>query len=193
MRQAQKVSECSVCPNGNKLDFIPMILLSVQSCIQASSERRISNDWILLEKISTRLSGGVGENQGGQAHHHQGLYYLVKPCRRNLALEAAVWHFCLSHVSRGDMTGHLNVAKDSNSKIDSNDKILFCIISNSFQSWDWKNCVYGCMYVFILRKTSKRSPTIFDLQDDKGNTSKLIADTVALFITAMDKLRLDIR
>ena len=30
-------------------------------------------------------------------------------------------------------------------------------------------------------------------QDDKGNTSKLIADTVALFITAMDKLRLDIR
>ena len=31
------------------------------------------------------------------------------------------------------------------------------------------------------------------IRDDKGNTSKLIADTVALFITMMDKLRLDIR
>ena len=31
------------------------------------------------------------------------------------------------------------------------------------------------------------------IKDDKGNTSKLIADTVALFITAMDKLRLEIR
>lgn len=31
------------------------------------------------------------------------------------------------------------------------------------------------------------------IKDDKGNTSKLIAETVALFITAMDKLRLEIR
>ena len=30
------------------------------------------------------------------------------------------------------------------------------------------------------------------IKDDKGNTSKLIAETVALFITAQDKLRLDI-
>ena len=32
-----------------------------------------------------------------------------------------------------------------------------------------------------------------NIKDDKGNTSKLIADIVALFITAMDKLKLDIR
>ena len=31
------------------------------------------------------------------------------------------------------------------------------------------------------------------IKDDKGNTSKLIAEIVALFITAMDKLKLDIR
>ncbi len=31
------------------------------------------------------------------------------------------------------------------------------------------------------------------IKDDKGNTSKLIAETVALFITIMDKLRLEIR
>lgn len=31
------------------------------------------------------------------------------------------------------------------------------------------------------------------IKDDKGNTSKLIAETVALFITMMDKLRLEIR
>lgn len=31
------------------------------------------------------------------------------------------------------------------------------------------------------------------IKDDKGNTSKLIAETVELFITAMDKLRLEIR
>lgn len=31
------------------------------------------------------------------------------------------------------------------------------------------------------------------VKDDKGNQSKLIADTVALFITAMDKLKLDVR
>jgi ESCRT-I complex subunit VPS28 len=31
------------------------------------------------------------------------------------------------------------------------------------------------------------------IKDDKGNTSKLIADTVAVFITIMDKLRLEIR
>ena len=30
------------------------------------------------------------------------------------------------------------------------------------------------------------------IKDDKGNTSKLIADTVALFITIMDKLKLNI-
>ena len=32
-----------------------------------------------------------------------------------------------------------------------------------------------------------------NIKDDKGNTSKLIAEIVALFITAMDKLKLDIR
>ena len=31
------------------------------------------------------------------------------------------------------------------------------------------------------------------IKDDKGNTSKLIAEIVALFITTMDKLKLDIR
>lgn len=31
------------------------------------------------------------------------------------------------------------------------------------------------------------------IKDDKGNTSKCIADIVSLFITIMDKLRLDIR
>ncbi|EDV26354.1 uncharacterized protein TRIADDRAFT_22070 [Trichoplax adhaerens] len=31
------------------------------------------------------------------------------------------------------------------------------------------------------------------IKDDKGNTSKCIADTVSLFITIMDKLRLEIR
>merc|ERR1711864_23380 len=31
------------------------------------------------------------------------------------------------------------------------------------------------------------------IKDDKGNTSKLIAEIVALFITAMDKLKLDYR
>ena len=31
------------------------------------------------------------------------------------------------------------------------------------------------------------------IRDDKGNTSKCIADIVSLFITTMDKLRLDIR
>ena len=31
------------------------------------------------------------------------------------------------------------------------------------------------------------------IRDDKGNTSKCIADIVSLFITSMDKLRLDIR
>lgn len=31
------------------------------------------------------------------------------------------------------------------------------------------------------------------IKDDKGNTSKCIADIVSLFITLMDKLRLDIR
>ena len=31
------------------------------------------------------------------------------------------------------------------------------------------------------------------IKDDKGNTSKIIAEIVALFITAMDKLKLDIR
>jgi ESCRT-I complex subunit VPS28 len=31
------------------------------------------------------------------------------------------------------------------------------------------------------------------IKDDKGNTSKLIADTVALFITILDRLRMDIR
>ena len=31
------------------------------------------------------------------------------------------------------------------------------------------------------------------IKNDKGNTSKLIAEIVALFITAMDKLKLDIR
>lgn len=31
------------------------------------------------------------------------------------------------------------------------------------------------------------------IKDDKGNTSKLIAEIVALFITAMDKIKLDIR
>ncbi len=31
------------------------------------------------------------------------------------------------------------------------------------------------------------------IKDDKGNESKLIAETVALFITIMDKLRLEIR
>ena len=31
------------------------------------------------------------------------------------------------------------------------------------------------------------------IKDDKGNTSKLIADTVALFITIMDRLRMEIR
>merc|ERR1711953_1570869 len=31
------------------------------------------------------------------------------------------------------------------------------------------------------------------IKDDKGNTSKLVAEIVALFITAMDKLKLDIR
>merc|ERR1711970_1363814 len=31
------------------------------------------------------------------------------------------------------------------------------------------------------------------IKDDKGNTSKLIAEIVALFITAMDKLKLEYR
>merc|ERR1712029_690604 len=34
---------------------------------------------------------------------------------------------------------------------------------------------------------------LITIKDDKGNTSKLIAEIVALFITAMDKLKLDIR
>jgi ESCRT-I complex subunit VPS28 len=31
------------------------------------------------------------------------------------------------------------------------------------------------------------------IKDDKGNTSKLIAEIVALFITVMDKLKLEMR
>ena len=51
-----------------------------------------------------------------------------------------------------------------------------------------------------LRKTTQISSIAkiqedrpITIKDDKGNTSKLIAEIVALFITAMDKLKLDIR
>jgi len=60
---------------------------------------------------------------------------------------------------------------------------------------------YPTVEIF-MRKTKLDCPAALDriredrpitIKDDKGNTSKCIADIVSLFITIMDKLRLDIK
>ena len=47
-------------------------------------------------------------------------------------------------------------------------------------------------YIFLFVERIKEDRPI-TIKDDKGNTSKLIAEIVALFITVMDKLKLEMR
>ena len=48
-------------------------------------------------------------------------------------------------------------------------------------------------YIWILFVERIKEDRPITIKDDKGNTSKLIAEIVALFITVMDNLKLEYR
>ncbi|CAK9301743.1 unnamed protein product [Gordionus sp. m RMFG-2023] len=50
---------------------------------------------------------------------------------------------------------------------------------------------YRCTFPAAMERIREERP--ITIKDDKGNTSKCIADIVSLFITIMDKLRLEIK
>ena len=71
---------------------------------------------------------------------------------------------------------------------------IIIILSNSilfFKAHLKISGYYNCKWTFAAERIREDRP--ITIKDDKGNTSKLIAEIVALFITAMDKLKLSFR